>query len=45
MNLWEGETRMENVRNIAGWFLSRDTMTHKMLQKLCYYAQAWYCAL
>lgn len=36
---------MENVRNIADWFLSQDSMTHKKLQKLCYYAQAWYCAL
>ena len=36
---------MENVRNIAKWFLSQDSMTHKKLQKLCYYAQAWYCAL
>lgn len=36
---------MENVRNIAEWFLSKESMTHKKLQKLCYYAQAWYCAL
>lgn len=36
---------MENVKDIARWFLSQDSMTHKKLQKLCYYAQAWYCAL
>lgn len=36
---------MENVRDIANWFLSKSPMTHKKLQKLCYYAQAWYCAL
>ena len=36
---------MENVRNIANWFLSHDSMTHKKIQKLCYYAQAWFCAL
>ncbi len=36
---------MENVRDIANWFLSHESMTHKKLQKLCYYAQAWYCAL
>ncbi len=36
---------MEDVRNIASWFLSRESMTHKKLQKLCYYAQSWYCAL
>ena len=36
---------MENVLNIANWFLSKSDMTHKRVQKLCYYAQAWYCAL
>lgn len=36
---------MENVMNVAKWFLSKSSMTHKKLQKLCYYAQAWYCAL
>lgn len=36
---------MENIRNIAKWFLSHEEMTHKKVQKLCYYAQAWYCAL
>ncbi len=36
---------MEDVRDIALWFLSKDSMTHKKLQKMCYYAQAWHCAL
>lgn len=36
---------MENVKDIANWFLSKNSMTHKKIQKLCYYAQAWYCAL
>lgn len=36
---------MANVRDVANWFLSHDSMTHKKVQKLCYYAQAWYCAL
>ncbi len=36
---------MENVIDIARWFLSKESMTHKKLQKLCYYSQAWYCAL
>ena len=36
---------MENVHDIADWFLSKESMTHKKVQKLCYYAQAWYCAL
>lgn len=31
--------------DIANWFLSKESMTHKKLQKLCYYAQAWYCTL
>lgn len=36
---------MENVRDIANWFLYKESMTHKKVQKLCYYAQAWYCTL
>lgn len=36
---------MEKVQDIAKWFLCHDAMTHKKVQKLCYYAQAWYCAL
>lgn len=33
------------VFDVAKVFLSMDTMTHKKLQKLCYYAQAWHWAL
>ena len=36
---------MVSVFEVAKWFLSRESMTHKKLQKLCYYAQAWHCAL
>ena len=36
---------MVAVRDIARWFLSKESMTHKKVQKLCYYAQAWYCTL
>ena len=36
---------MQDVHDVARWFLSKSPMTHKKLQKLCYYAQAWYCAL
>lgn len=36
---------MENVHTIANWFLNKEAMTPQKLQKLCYYAQAWYCAL
>lgn len=34
-----------SIYDIANWFLSLDNMTQKKLQKLCYYAQAWYYAL
>ena len=34
-----------SVFEIANWFLKKSNMTHKKLQKLCYYAQAWYYAL
>lgn len=34
-----------SVYDVAKWFLNKSSMTHKKLQKLCYYAQAWHCAL
>ena len=34
-----------SIIEIANWFLLKSSMTHKKLQKLCYYAQAWYYAL
>lgn len=36
---------MYTVFDVANWFLQKEPMTHKKLQKLCYYAQAWHCAL
>lgn len=36
---------MEKINTVADWFLSKGSMTQKKLQKLCYYAQAWHCAL
>ena len=36
---------MVGVEEVAKWFLSQSSMEHKKLQKLCYYAQAWHCAL
>ena len=33
------------VFDVADWFLSRERMTHKNLQKLCYYALAWSYAI
>lgn len=35
---------MENIYKIANFFLSKESMSHKKLQKLCYFAQAWYIA-
>ena len=36
---------MKSVLDVASWFLSKGSIKHKKLQKLCYYAQAWHCAL
>lgn len=33
------------VQELAYWFLNRESMTHKKLQKICYYAVAWGWAL
>ena len=47
MMMWptRGGKIMEKITDVADWFLSQNSMTHKKLQKLCYYAQAWYCTL
>lgn len=34
-----------NVFDVAKYFLTKESMTNKKLQKLCYYAQAWYITL
>lgn len=34
-----------NITDIAKWFLHKESMTQKKLQKLCYYAVAWGWAL
>lgn len=36
---------MSDIKSIANWFLKKEPMTHKKVQKLCYYAQAWSYAL
>ena len=36
---------MATIFDVADWFLSKDSMTHKKLQKLCYYYKAWGLAL
>lgn len=33
---------MLDILDVARYFLSLGSMNHKKLQKLCYYAQAWY---
>ena len=34
-----------SIFDVANWFLSKEPMAHKKLQKLCYYAQAWFITL
>ncbi len=43
----EGEIvqKTETIFYMAKAFLNIESMTHKKLQKLCYYAKAWYLAL
>lgn len=36
---------MYNIEDVANWFLSKESMTPKKLQKLLYYAYAWYLTL
>ena len=33
------------VKDVAEFFLTKQSMTNKKIQKLCYYAQAWFYAL
>ena len=39
------ETGRYSVYDVANWFLKKEPMTHKKVQQLCYYAQAWAYAL
>lgn len=39
------ETGKYSIFDIANWFLEKEEMTQKKVQKLCYYAQAWCYAL
>lgn len=36
---------MANIFDVADWFLAKQSMTPKKLQKLCYYYKAWGLAL
>lgn len=41
-----GESVMkESIFEVAKFFLSIESMNHKKLQKLCYYAQAWHLGI
>lgn len=44
-NVYLDEIGKYSVYDVANWFLLKGEMTHKKLQKLCYYAQAWCYAL
>ncbi len=35
---------MVKINEVANFYLIKESMTHKKLQKLCYYSQAWYLA-
>ena len=39
------DSRNPDIFDVANWFLSHKPMTHKKLQKLCYYYKAWGLAL
>lgn len=47
LNLTEPEVGRNygDIFDLAHAFLSIESMTHKKLQKLCYYAKAWYLAI
>ena len=40
----ERRKHMESIYSVANYFLSKEPMTHKKLQKMCYFAQAWHMA-
>lgn len=46
--IFKGENKVNkgvSIFDVAATLLSFEDMTHKKLQKLCYYAQAWFLAL
>ncbi|WP_373263577.1 Panacea domain-containing protein [Hungatella hathewayi] len=47
LDLTNGEVgkKTGDIFDLAHAFLCIDSMTHKKLQKLCYYAKAWYLAI
>ncbi|MER3122662.1 type II toxin-antitoxin system antitoxin SocA domain-containing protein [Bacillus altitudinis] len=45
MQAVEKRSSVTSIENVAKAFLTFDSMTHKKLQKLCYYAYAWHLTL
>lgn len=47
MSLWSktGKASDIDILDLATWFLSKEPMSQKKIQKLCYYAVAWGWAL
>lgn len=41
----KGGNGMVDIKLVARYFLSLESMSHLKLQKICYYAQAWHLAL
>ena len=41
----KGDADLNRIEDVANFFLEKEEMTHKKLQKLCYYAVAWGYAL
>ncbi|WNY23400.1 hypothetical protein MmiHf6_07070 [Methanimicrococcus hongohii] len=35
------ENKLPDIFDVADWFLNKEPLQHKKLQKLCYYAVAW----
>ena len=42
---FEVRCNMNTIYDLANWFLDKSSMSHKKLQKLCYYAVAWHYTL
>lgn len=41
----KGGLKMTSIFDVARFFLSKNSMSHLKLQKMCYYSQAWYLAI
>lgn len=41
----KGVMNMARAIDVANYLLTKESMTHKKLQKLCYYCQGWHIAL